>query len=389
MKNFSQIGRFEPERPRRRRYQHGSLQKRKSEKHLSWVAYYWQEGRRRGKTLGKCAAMTRSEALNRMATLLRPLNADASHTRERLWTVRELIEESYLPLGRRKWKESTAGTTIARIKHHLIQDLGDWPLSAVTRDRLQTYLGQKATEGLGYGVRHHLRWDLRAIFRLAFQDGLIRLSPAENLFTPGESIPVRRILNPQEVRQILHVLKLREELIVRLAIFSGMRPGEILALQWKHVANNHVEVVQRIYRGKIDRPKTKRSRRLVALSPGTLVTLEQWRSTITTDDPEAWVFPSEKRTTPISRDCLWRRSIRPRLETIALEWATFQVMRRTQSSLSRKAGVDPKLVADQLGHGIGVNLDTYTVADLDQKLEALDSLESSIWAHSNPETPPS
>jgi len=32
----------------------------------------------------------------------------------------------------------------------------------------------------------------------------------------------------------------------------------------------------------------------------------------------------------------------------------------THASLSRQAGIDPKLVADQLGHGLGVNLDVYT-----------------------------
>jgi hypothetical protein len=31
-----------------------------------------------------------------------------------------------------------------------------------------------------------------------------------------------------------------------------MRPGEILALQWKHSADDHVEVVHRLYRGKLD-----------------------------------------------------------------------------------------------------------------------------------------
>ena len=80
----------------------------------------------------------------------------------------------------------------------------------------------------------------------------------------------------------------------------------------------------------------------------------------------------------MNRDCLWRRSVRPRLEKLGLDWATFLVMRRTHASLSRKAGVDPKLVADQLGHGIGVHLDTYTVAGLDQRLQAVTVLESSL-----------
>ena len=37
-----------------------------------------------------------------------------------------------------------------------------------------------------------------------------------------------------------------------------------------------------------------------------------------------------------------------------------------------------KLVADQLGHGIGVNLDTYTIADLEQRLAAVNVLEQSL-----------
>ena len=53
-------------------------------------------------------------------------------------------------------------------------------------------------------------------------------------------------------------------------------------------------------------------------------------------------------------------------------------MRRTHASLSRKAGIDPKLVADQLGHGLGVNLDVYTIAELDQRLLAVNALEQSL-----------
>src|SRR5262252_3161563 len=68
----------------------------------------------------------------------------------------------------------------------------------------------------------------------------------------------------------------------------------------------------------------------------------------------------------------------PRLKMIQLDWATFQIMRRTHASLSRQAGVDPKLVADQLGHALGVNLDVYTVAALDQRREAVQALETAL-----------
>ena len=36
------------------------------------------------------------------------------------------------------------------------------------------------------------------------------------------------------------------------------------------------------------------------------------------------------------------------------------------------------VVADQLGNGIGVNLDTYTIADLGQRLAAVNTLKESL-----------
>ncbi len=66
------------------------------------------------------------------------------------------------------------------------------------------------------------------------------------------------------------------------------------------------------------------------------------------------------------------------LSLAQLQWATFQIMRRTHASLSRQVGIDPKLVADQLGHGLGVNLDVYTVAALHKRQDAVEMLESAL-----------
>src|SRR5205823_3822398 len=56
-----------------------------------------------------------------------------------------------------------------------------------------------------------------------------------------------------------------------------------------------------------------------------------------------WPFPSEKLTTPLSKDNTLCRYMRPRLKTVGLEWVDFQVMRRTHASLMRELGVDPKI----------------------------------------------
>jgi hypothetical protein len=90
------------------------------------------------------------------------------------------------------------------------------------------------------------------------------------------------------------------------------------------------------------------------------------------------VFQSENVSKPLMRDNVQRRCIQPKLATIGLGWVTFQVMRRTRGSLWHKHGIDPKVAADQRGHAIGVSLDVYTRAGLEQKLEAVRLLDSAV-----------
>ena len=94
--------------------------------------------------------------------------------------------------------------------------------------------------------------------------------------------------------------------------------------------------------------------------------------------PTSWVFPSENPKTPLWRDNCWRRSIKPKLERVGMSWANFRVMRRTHSSLMKELNIDPKMVADQLGHTLDVNLNVYTASSLENRKRAVDTLEESL-----------
>jgi integrase len=78
-------------------------------------------------------------------------------------------------------------------------------------------------------------------------------------------------MSVDEVDAALGVAALQEQLLLHMAIFSGFRPGEMLGLQRRHVAEEAtvVMVEQRVYRGDIDNPKTNPSRREVAIPPRT------------------------------------------------------------------------------------------------------------------------
>ena len=214
---------------------------------------------------------------------------------------------------------------------------------------------------------------------MAMVEGCIDRSPATLLFTPRTTrLVVKRRMNWKEVNLCLCVLDERERLVAMLAVIAGMRPGEILALQWKNVCSDRIEVVQRIYQRKLDSPKTNHSIRSVAVSPRLKTALDAWRGVAVSDSPDSWVFPSETGKTPITAENLWRRNFLSKLKSVGLEWATFLVMRRTHASLMRDLEVDPKLVADQLGHTLDVSLNVYAKCGLERRGEALALFESRL-----------
>jgi len=371
---------------RRKRFQRGSLQSRKHGRHRVWVAFWREDGIRRCKMLGRQSQMTRADAEVALTAILQVVNNCAAHAARPVYTFEHFVSEVYLPFCRRSWKESTAGTSEHLIRSHLIPGFRKSLLHSIGRAELQDFLDRKA-EDLSGSVVAHLRWFLNAVFKLAVSDGVMLNNPAAELRIPRKCQPGRamRPLTEEEVNIYLEALDLREKLIARFAIFEGMRPGEILALRWKSIEGTAICVEERVYKRKLNTPKNGKKRE-GAISDGTLTLLRDWADLAEDPTAEGFIFPSERISTPISLDNVWRRSIRPKLETLGLGWASFQVLRKTNASLSKKAGVDPKVASDQRGHGIGVSLDVYTNSDLEQKRDALSKLEAVVLRKPHPES---
>ena len=70
--------------------------------------------------------------------------------------------------------------------------------------------------------------------------------------------------------------------------------------------------------------------------------------------------------------------MQPTLKKVGLEWATFQVMRRTNATLMKALGADGKLVADLLGHTLDVDQNVYTQSPVESRLAAVNQLEKSL-----------
>ncbi len=356
----------------RTRHSTGGVRKQRGR----WIGMWYADGKRKSKVVGFIKKMTKGKAREEVARIVAEERARLDMNRA--WTFGEFVGQIYFPYYSRKWKHSTRENNINRVTVHLVSAFGDRELRSFRRDELQDLLDLKAKAPLSFSVVDHLRWDLKQIFDMAVAEGQIERNPALLLFTPREAkTPVRRAMTIEEVQLCFSALGQRERLIAKLAILAGMRPGEIFALTWGRLTATHADIRQRVYRRKIDTPKTDSSYRQAALSEGLLSEIENWRMMVPDTRDESWVFPSE-RMTPLSKDNCWRRNMGPKLAKAGLPWVNFLVMRRTHATLMKTLGVDGKLVADQLGHSLDVNQNVYTQSPVESRLGMVNQLEKSL-----------
>jgi len=337
-----------------------------------WLALWREGGVKKSKILGPCSEMTKTQAREAVTEIVKRLKRDTNTT-----LFGPFVEGPYFDFYSRKWKFSTAENNKQRVMTHLVAALKERELSSFKRDELQDLLDAKAPT-LSFSVVDHLRWDLKQIFDMAIAEGLINLNPASMLFTPKEAKrPVHSVMTIEQTSAVLQALGTRERLIAKLAILAGMRPGEIFGLTWGRLAEASAEVTQRVYRNKIDTPKTHHSVRKAAITDDMWLELDQWRVSSRHKSDRSFVFSSE-RGTALSKDNVWRRNMLPALGKVGLGWANFQVMRRTHATLMRQLKADPKAVADQLGHSLDVSLNVYAQSPVSVRQPLVNELEKLI-----------
>ena len=168
-------------------------------------------------------------------------------------------------------------------------------------------------------------------------------------------------------------------MVFKLGVFAGMRCSEIFGLRRGRVKEDRVDVVERVSRRNIDTPKTAKSVRNVALSSMVKEDMNLWLES-TPGGPDDWLFPSENRKMPIGADNMMARHLKPkfRRDKVGLGWVDYRVMRRTHSSLMNAQGIDPKVIADQQGHTVDVNLNVYTQTSIERRRDAVETLASAF-----------
>lgn len=159
-----------------------------------------------------------------------------------------------------------------------------------------------------------------------------------------------------------------------LALVTGMRQGELLALKWENIdlAKGILNVkfnLKRLPHGGglvLDKPKTKTSVRSIKLGQDTIDVLKAQKKRIAKEretKPDIWqeegfVFPSTVGTAIDPSNML--RYFRSSLRTANLPKIRFHDLRHTAASLMLNNGVDVLVASQRLGHAQpSITLDVY------------------------------
>jgi len=185
-------------------------------------------------------------------------------------TLRKFTDEVWKPSVFPSLKLSTRLFYDHNLKTHILAALGDVPLRLLTRDGVQKWLHAKFSAGMSSNSVRHLRTSFGTLLNAAEMDELIRQNVVKKTRLPrrihSEEPPM---VSLDDLKSLLQELPEPSRSIAALIVLTGVRIGEMLALRWCDVdlVAGTLRVRQTVYEGQFDTPKTKRSRRVLPLSP--------------------------------------------------------------------------------------------------------------------------
>jgi integrase len=253
------------------------------------------------------------------------------------------------------------------------------------RDRLDS--------GLAPASVHKLHVVLHKALKAAVADGLIPRNVAAGLKLPKLSREEIDPLSREEARSLLEAAKgERLEALYVLALNTGMRQGEILALKWDDLdlEAGTLRVRRTLTKaGKVyatGEPKTRNSRRVIRLTAAAVEALrghlsrqlEEMERMGSLYRPGGLVFATGAGTL-INPSNLRNRSLKPLLEVAGLRPVRFHDLRHTCATLLLSKNVNPKIVSEMLGHAsISITLDVYSHLMPDMQEKAAKALEEAL-----------
>lgn len=341
-------------------------------------------------------AKTRQEAARKLAAALRDQEAGLPVVGSAQTVEQYLL--SWLAAVKPTIRDQTWRVYELRVRVHVIPTLGSTRITKLTAQQIQLLYAQKLEEGLSTTTVHHLHAVLHRAFDAALRLGVIQRSVLDMVEVPRMRHHEMKTLSGAQAQQLLATARGdRLEALYVVALATGMRQGELLALRWHDVDLDgaSLQVRASVHYTKdgyvFAEPKTKYSRRRIALSQVAVAALREHQMRQQAERlelGEAWedhdlVFPNAVGK-PLDGTNLLHYWFYPLLKRAGLPRVRFHDLRHTAATLLLEHSINPKVVSEMLGHShVSVTLGIYSHVMPHMQQQAADAMDAALSQYRN------
>ncbi len=293
------------------------------------------------------------------------------------------------------------------VHKHIKNSIGGYELCKLNTLIIQQFYNEKSRKGridgkggLSPKTIKNMHDMLHKALAQAVSLDMIAKNPADAAVLPKRKKVEMRYFTVEEQKQLQEALKgHRLEMPILLALYTGLRQGELLGLPWKNVqldlnGQSYIKITQTLNRVKnpdetapnrtilqINEPKTIHSVRTIPLLPEIAEKLSRYREAQTAyfrshHLPDSdFVFTSVTGTPIEPRD--FQRDFKKILEQNSIRVINVHGLRHTFATRSLESGMNVKTLSAILGHSnVGFTLSTYAHVTESLKAEEISDLNS-------------
>ncbi len=316
----------------------------------------------------------------------------------------KLTVDDWRNIWTKEYRENVARETTLSSERvcyqHIKAGIGNMKLQSVRSEHVQKILNKMSSEGYSAGYMDRTRTVMNMIFNQAYMNGMIMVNPVSRTVLPKgvkKAGPRKRALTEQEQKAFLEHIEAARPFyapIYYVGFSTGMRIGEITALEWDnidfnkmeiHVEGTLVKVTGKAYRKSA--PKTSSSRRTIPLLPEIAKRLKKHRAEqakrrmvmgdkwepvqglehlvftmafgtpVPTQTAERLIDEAVRNINAAEKQLAEKENRKPAL----MESFCPHAMRHTFATRALERGIPPKVVQSYLGHStIDITMDIYT-----------------------------
>lgn len=244
--------------------------------------------------------------------------------------------------------------------HYILPALGNVSLMSFNKEAASEFVLFLIKKGYSNNTVRNILREVRCLFNYAIESGICLNNPFSKIKQPAKKNKKEIVpLNEEEIKKLLTYSENHPEnkiaLFIRLALVTGARPSEYLALKWEDISfeGSFLKIKRTVYYKKGEGclvrndTKTEGSRRKITLDPVTLALLQNLKSREATENDK---FILEKNGTPIHvyNFSKYFKTILKEIginRNFSLYW-----LRHTCATFLLNKGLPVKDVAARLGH---------------------------------------